>query len=103
MTHHHSTFTEPENMDKAEGILRGVVGMAFIEAVLLIPSLSETSLAAFSAASIYIVLTGITRWDPIYAVIGKIGSHPSSAPERITPVQRHDDKPEVGGAYKKAA
>ena len=41
MTLQDSKYSELGNMSKAEGILRGVVGMAVIEAMLVIPSLSE--------------------------------------------------------------
>ena len=71
MTHQGTKVSELGNMSKAEGILRGVVGMAVIEAVLVIPSLSEKTLALLVSIGIYIVMSAIMSWDPLYALLGK--------------------------------
>ena len=103
MTLQDSKYSELGNMSKAEGILRGVVGMAVIEAMLVIPSLSETTLAVLVSISIYIVMSAIMRWDPLYALLGKFGRQTSSATIAVTPLPEPHSKAEVEVERKKAA
>ena len=70
MTHQDLPCPDPGNMSTTEAVLRGVVGMGLIEAILVIPSLSEAYLAVLVSISIYTVLTAIMRLDPFYALIG---------------------------------
>ena len=102
MTHQDSKYFEVGNMSKAEGILRGVVGMAVIEAMLVIPSLSETTLVILVSISIYIVMSAIMRWDPLYALLGKFGRQTSSATIAIAPPEPRA-KAELEVERKKAA
>lgn len=99
MTHQGTKVSEVENMSKAEGILRGVVGMAVIEAMLVIPSLSEKTLALLVSISIYIVMSAIMRWDPLYALLGKFIRQTSAATTGVTPLPEPHTKVE----HKKAA
>jgi len=103
MTHQDSKYSELGNMSKAEGILRGVVGMAVIEAVLVIPSLSEKTLALLVSISIYIVMSAIMRWDPFYALLGKFGRQTSSATIGVMPLPEPPTKAEFEVDHKKAA
>jgi len=103
MTPQDSKYSELENMSKAEGILRGVVGMTAIEAMLVIPSLSETTLAVLVSISIYIVMTAIMRWDPLYALLGKFGRQTSAATIVVTPLPEPHSKAEIEVENKKAA
>lgn len=101
MTYHDSKCSEVGNMSKAEAFLRGVVGMALIEPVIAIPSLSETTLAVLVAISIYTVISAIMRWDPFYALLGNLDRQASSAPIAVALRPEPDTAVEV--AHKKAA
>jgi len=103
MTHQGTKVSELENMSKAEGILRGVVGMAVIEAMLVIPSLSEKTLALLVSISIYIVMSSIMRWDPLYALLGKFGRKTSAATIGVTPLPKPHTKTESAVEHKRAA
>ena len=104
MTHQDSKYSEVGNMSKAEGILRGVVGMAVIEAMLVIPFLSEKTLALLVSISIYIVMTAIMRWDPLYALLGKFSRQTSAAAATgVTPLPEPPTKTEFEVERKKAA
>jgi hypothetical protein len=103
MTHQGSKYSDLGNMSKAEGILRGVVGMAVIEAMLVIPSLSEMTLAVLVSISIYIVMSAIMRWDPLYALLGSLGRQASSTALTVTPLPKPQSKPESVVEHKKAA
>ena len=103
MYRQHATHTEPENMEKAEGVLRGVLGLALIEAIVLIPTLSEAALAVITAASIYIGLTAVTRWDPIYALLRLADAPTASAPLSVTADSKRHDNTESATVQRKAA
>jgi len=102
MIHQDSKCSEVGNMSKAEGILRGVVGMAVIEAILVIPSLSEMTLVVLVSISIYIVMSAIMRWDPLYALLDKFGRQ-TSPTIAVTRLPEPHSKPEVEVEHKKAA
>ena len=103
MTHQGTKVSELGNMSKAEGILRGVVGMAVIEAVLVIPSLSEKTLALLVSIGIYIVMSAIMSWDPLYALLGKFGRQTSAATMGVMPLPEPSTKSEFEVEHKKAA
>jgi hypothetical protein len=101
MTLQGTKYSEVGNMSKAEGILRGVVGMALIEAMLVIPSLPETTLAVLVSISIYIVMSAIMRWDPLYALLGKFA--PQTSPAAIAATSMPEPHSKAEAEHKKAA
>ena len=56
------------NMEFAEQVLRGGVGMIMLETVLLTPALSPTLIAGMSIAALYLVFTAIIGRDPVYSL-----------------------------------
>lgn len=60
---------ETENIGATEQVIRGSAGMAAVEMVLLIPTLSPALIAAFSLLAIYSVIAAIMAWDPFYAAV----------------------------------
>jgi hypothetical protein len=91
MTLHYSIYPPPENMREAECIPRGMVEMAAIEGVLVIASRSETAPAALVSIRIYIVMSAIMRWDPLYALIGILKQPLPDAPATVAPTsERHE-------------
>ena len=103
MTHQDSKYSDVGYMSKAEGILRGVVGMTMIEAMLVIPSLSETTLVVLVSISIYIVMSAIMRWDPLYALLDMFGRQTSPATIAVTRLPEPHSKAEAEVEHKKAA
>jgi len=103
MMHKDSTLSPLENMTKAEGVLRGVVGMALIEIILLVPFLSEATIAVLATISIYIVLSAVMRWDPFYGLIAKFGRHASPVPASVVPTPERHHKTRIETERKKAA
>jgi len=103
MTHQGTKVSELGNMSKAEGILRGVVGMAVIEAVLVIPSLSEKTLALLVSIGIYIVMSAIMSWDPLYALLGKFSRQTAAATISVMPLPEPHSQAGVEVEHKKVA
>jgi hypothetical protein len=104
MMHKDLTLSPLENMSKAEGVLRGVVGMALIEIILLVPFLSETAIAVLATISIYIVLSAVMRWDPFYALTARFGRrHASPLPTAGAPIAERHEETHIETEHKKAA
>src|SRR3569623_544325 len=63
-----STYFDNDNVGISERVSRGVLGLALIEVILLVPAVSPAVIAALSMISFYMVFTGIIAWDPLNAV-----------------------------------
>src|SRR3569832_2576694 len=63
-----STYFDNDNVGITERVTRGVLGLALIEVILLVPAVSPAVIAALSMISFYMVFTGIIAWDPLNAV-----------------------------------
>ena len=97
------TYEQNGNMEFGEQILRGGVGLIMIETVLLTPALAPAVIAGLIFAGLYMALTAIMAWDPIYA-LGQDLQHrgEETVKASVTPLP---SRPEtvVSHGHKKAA
>lgn len=60
------TYIEHDEMNTAERVTRVVMGMALLEVVLLVPTLSPVLIAVLTVAALYVVFTAIIASDPFH-------------------------------------
>ena len=93
------TYEKIGNMEFGESVLRGGVGLIMMEIVFLTPALTPVVIAGFTFTALYLVLTAIMAWDPIY-VLGQASQRGeevtkasvTSLPSRPETIVSHDHK-----------
>jgi len=60
------TYIEHDEMNTAERVTRAVMGMALLEVILLVPTLSPVLIAVLTVAALYVVFTAIIASDPFH-------------------------------------
>src|SRR3569623_1538828 len=60
------TYIEHDEMNTAERVTRAVMGMALLEVILLVPTLSLVLLAVLTVAALYVVFSAIIASDPFH-------------------------------------
>ena len=103
MTYENAKFTQPENVDYIESIVRGSVSIALLVVAMLIPAIGSFTLFALTQIAIYLGLTAFIGWDPIYAMKKQPVRHvPAQSWAAVVPPERQ--QPQVTGSnHKKAA
>lgn len=97
------TYEQNGNMEFGERVLRGGVGMIMIETALLTPAATPVVIAGLIFAGLYMALTAIMAWDPLYALAqGLQRRGEETVKASVTPLP---SRPETGVAHghKKAA
>ena len=80
-----NTFAQTGNMEFAEQVLRGGVGMIMLETVLLTPALAPALIAGLAIAALYMVFTAIMGRDPVYALAQGSRHHRETMKASVTP------------------
>ena len=96
------TYEQNGNMEFGERVLRGGVGLIMMETVFLTPALSPVLIAGLTFAALYLVLTAIMAWDPIY-VLGQASQRSGEVVKAsVTPLPSRSETSASHG-HKKAA
>jgi hypothetical protein len=92
------------NMEFGERVLRGGVGMIMMETVFLATALTPALIAGLTFAALYLVLTAIMAWDPIYALaqLSLQGKGGEVVKASVTPLPSRPET-RVSHGHKKAA
>jgi hypothetical protein len=102
MNSQYNEFSSIENIGWIERSVRSLLGLGMIITVLVVTSLSEAAVAGLSMLSIYIMLTAITGWDPIYALTRKPTRQSTPLPPTAT-IRPINSVRQPVNEYKKAA
>ena len=96
------TYEKIGNMEFGERVLRGGVGLIMMEAVFLTPALTPVVIAGLTFAALYLTLTAIMAWDPIYTLAPNSQHSGETIKASVTPLP---SRPEtvVSHGHKKAA
>ena len=96
------TYEQNGNMEFGERVLRGGVGMIMIETALLTPAATPVVIAGLIFAGLYMALTAIMAWDPIYALFERIIPQVEPTKASVTHLPSRSGTP-VSRGHKKAA
>src|SRR3569833_4240039 len=58
------TYIEHDEMNTAERVTRAVMGIAVLEVIMLVPTLSPVLIAVLTVAALYVVFSAIIASDP---------------------------------------
>ncbi len=97
-----NTYEQNGNMEFGERVLRGGVGLIMMETVFLTPALTPAVIAGLTFAALYMVLTAIMAWEPLYTLAKGTHQHGETVKASVSPFP---SRPETGGSHghKKAA
>jgi hypothetical protein len=90
------------NLNATAQVILGSVGMAMLETVLLLLTLSPLLIAVATLVAVYTVLTAITAWDPINALV-RISRRRSEVIKTGIPSHLRWSKADISRVYNKAA
>lgn len=69
MTYEDAKFTQPENVGYVERVVRVSVSFAILVVAMLVPAIGTYILFVMTQVAIYLGLTALIGWDPIYAML----------------------------------
>ena len=90
------TYEQNGNMEFGERVLRGGVGMIMIEMALLTPAVTPVVVAGLIFAGLYMALTAIMAWDPLYTLTQGTHHHGETVKASVTPFP---NRPGTGGSH----
>jgi len=97
------TYDKIGNMEFGERVLRGGVGLIMMETVFLATALTPAVIAGLTFAALYLALTAIMAWDPIYTLTPSSQHGGETAKASVTPLPGRPETSVTQHGHKKAA